>query len=86
MPDVEDMDLALKFKWKKKKHSLTTDDLTRLLTPLGATDVAPLTEKRKGHTVVIFNTVVDAVRRCQRNLMVAQLTLFFFFFLACGAH
>ncbi|SAM01440.1 hypothetical protein [Absidia glauca] len=60
MPDVEDMDLALKFKWKKKKHPLTTDDLTRLLTPLGATDVAPLTEKRKGHTVVIFNTVVDA--------------------------
>jgi DnaJ family protein C protein 17 len=63
MPDVQDMDLALKFKWKKKKHPLTTDDLTRLLTPLGATDVAPLTEKRKGHTVAIFKTVVDAVRR-----------------------
>ncbi|ORZ20747.1 hypothetical protein BCR42DRAFT_321903 [Absidia repens] len=61
VPEVQDIDLALKFKWKKKKHPLTTDDLTRLLTPLGATDVAALTEKRKGHTMVIFNTVVDAV-------------------------
>ncbi|KAI8340926.1 hypothetical protein BC941DRAFT_347595 [Chlamydoabsidia padenii] len=60
MPDIQDIDLALKFKWKKKKYPLTTDDLTRLLTPLGATDVAALTEKRKGHTVVIFKTVVDA--------------------------
>ncbi|CAO3591729.1 unnamed protein product [Absidia cylindrospora] len=60
VPEVQDIDLALKFKWKKKKHPLTTDDLTRLLTPLGATDVAALTEKRKGHTMVIFNTVVDA--------------------------
>ncbi|KAI8093356.1 uncharacterized protein BX664DRAFT_364906 [Halteromyces radiatus] len=60
VPVVEDIDLALKFKWKKKKYPLSTQDLEQLLKPLGATDVAALTEKRKGHTMVVFNTVVDA--------------------------
>lgn len=61
IPETKDIDLALKFKWKKKKYPYTTEDLVALLQPLGAIDVAPLTEKRKGHTLVVFNSVVDAV-------------------------
>ncbi|ORX49820.1 DnaJ-domain-containing protein [Hesseltinella vesiculosa] len=59
LPETKEADLALKFKWKKKKH-LTTEDLDTLLTPLGAVDVAPLTDDRKNRTIAVFNTVVEA--------------------------
>ncbi|CAO3612077.1 unnamed protein product [Cunninghamella echinulata] len=46
VPETKEEDYALKFKWKKKKHPFTTEDLIALLQPLGATDVKLLAEKK----------------------------------------
>ncbi|KAI8370738.1 uncharacterized protein BYT42DRAFT_583544 [Radiomyces spectabilis] len=61
LPEPTDLDYALMFKWKLKKHDFTEKDLETLLNTIGKVDsVAISRNKKRGKAMVIFKTVVDA--------------------------
>ncbi|CAO3685244.1 unnamed protein product [Rhizopus microsporus] len=58
--ETNELDCALKIKWKRKKYDFSEQDLERILDPIGKVDTVALSQKKKGSALVVFKTVVDA--------------------------
>ncbi|CEG83667.1 hypothetical protein RMATCC62417_17549 [Rhizopus microsporus] len=58
--EPNELDCALKIKWKRKKYDFSEQDLERILDPIGKVDTVALSQKKKGSALVVFKTVVDA--------------------------
>lgn len=74
MTEPNELDCALKIKWKRKKYDFSEQDLERILDPIGKVDTVALSQKKKGSALVVFKTVVDAVSYLIYDVAVQCLT------------